>query len=48
MIAKPSASCSSVMVSGGLVWMPFQRYIVYRPLSRQYLAIAYISSDVPL
>ena len=42
------ASCSSVMHSGGLVWIELLAIIVYRPFSRKYLAIAFISSDVPL
>ena len=37
MIAKPSASCSSVMHSGGLVWIELLAIIVYRPFSRRYL-----------
>ncbi len=38
MIAKASPSCSSVIVSGGLLWIVFQRTSVYRPLSRRCLA----------
>ena len=44
MISKPSASCSSVMHSGGLVWIELLAIIVYRPLSRRNLPIAFISS----
>ena len=48
MISKPSASCSSVMHSGGLVWIELLAIIVYRRLSRKNLPIAFISSDEPL
>ena len=48
MIAKPSASCSSVMHSGGFVWIELFASITYRPLSRKNLPIAFISSLVPL
>ena len=48
MIAKPSASCSSVMHSGGFVWIELLAIIVYRPFSRRNLPIAFISSLVPL
>ena len=48
MISKPSASCSSVMHSGGFVWIELFGTIVYRPLSRKNLPIAFISSEVPL
>ena len=48
MISKPSASWSSVMHSGGFVWIELLASIVYRPFSRRYLPIAFISSDVPL
>ena len=39
MIAKPSASCSSVMHSGGFVWIELFAIIVYTPWSRRYLPI---------
>ena len=48
MIAKPSPSCSSVMQSGGFVWIELLAIIVYRPFSRRNLPIAFISSLVPL
>ena len=48
MISNPSASCSSVMHSGGLVWIELLAIIVYRPFSRRNLPIAFISSLVPL
>jgi hypothetical protein len=48
MISKPSASCSSVMHSGGFVWIELLAIIVYRPFSRKNLPIAFISSLVPL
>ena len=48
MISNPCASSSSVMHSGGLVWIELLASIVYRPFSRRYLPIAFISSDVPL
>ena len=31
MIAKPSSSCSSVMHSGGFVWIELFASIAYRP-----------------
>ena len=39
---------SSVMHSGGFVWIELLAIIVYRPFSRKYLPIAFISSEVPL
>ena len=48
MIANASPSCSSVMHSGGFVWIELLAIIVYSPWSRKYLPIAFISSDVPL
>ena len=36
------------MHSGGFVWIELLAIIVYRPLSRKNLPIAFISSDVPL
>ena len=38
MISKPSASCSSVMHSGGLVWIELLAIIVYRPCVAEVLA----------
>ena len=48
MISKPSPSCSSVMHSGGFVWIELLAIIVYSPFSRKNLPIAFISSVVPL
>ena len=48
MTSKPSASCASVMHSGGLVWIELFAIIVYTPFSRRNVPIAFISSDVPL
>ena len=38
MISKPSASCSSVMHSGGFVWIELLASIVYRPFVAEVLA----------
>ncbi len=48
MMAKPSAISSSLMVSGGLVMIVFQRTNVYSPWSRRYLPTAFVSGLAPL